>query len=112
MYTQSPVRSSAGTSHGSSRSYQIGFALSLVLTLIPFGLAMYPALPRSATLWLVVIAGGVQVVVHLAYFLHMNTSVEQRWNRRAMIFSVVIILLMVGLSLWIMDSIHHNMLAH
>ncbi|MDB6052026.1 MAG: cyoD 1 [Pseudomonas sp.] len=112
MYTQSPVRSSAGSSHGSSRSYQIGFILSLILTFIPFGLAMYPLLSRPVTLWTVVIAAGVQVVAHLAYFLHLNTSDEQRWNRVALFFSVIIILLMVGLSLWIMDSIHHNMLAH
>jgi cytochrome o ubiquinol oxidase operon protein cyoD len=112
MYTQSPVRSTAGSSHGSRRSYQIGFVLSLLLTLIPFGLAMYPSLPRSATLWLVVSAGAVQVIVHLAYFLHMNTSAEQRWNRVALIFSAIIILLLVGLSLWIMQDIHHNMLAH
>jgi cytochrome o ubiquinol oxidase operon protein cyoD len=112
MYTQSPDRSTAGSSHGSGRSYQIGFLLSLVLTLIPFGLAMFPVLSRTATLWLVVVAAAVQVVVHLGYFLHMNTSAEQRWNRVALIFSAVIIVLLVGLSLWIMQGIHHNMLAH
>ena len=31
---------------------------------------------------------------------------------RALIFSLVIIVLLVGLTLWIMFSIHHNMLAH
>lgn len=112
MYTQSPIRSSGGSSGSGRRSYHIGFVLSLVLTLIPFGLAMHPLLSRTTTLWLVVIAAAVQVVVHLAYFLHMNTSAEQRWNRVAMFFSIIIILLLVGLSLWIMNSIHHNMLAH
>ncbi|MCD5993468.1 cytochrome o ubiquinol oxidase subunit IV [Pseudomonas sp. CDFA 602] len=112
MYTQSPVRSSAGSSHGSSRSYNIGFILSVVLTLIPFGLAIFPVLSRSTTLWLVVISAAIQVVVHLKFFLHLDTAVEQRWNLVALLFSAVIILLLVGLSLWIMSSIHHNMLAH
>lgn len=112
MYTQSSVRSSAGSSHGSQRSYLVGFALSLVLTLIPFALVMYPSLPRNVTLWAVVGLGVIQILVHLRYFLHLDTATEQRWNLTALIFSAVVIFLLVGLSLWIMNSIHHNMLAH
>jgi len=37
-------------SHGSVKSYAIGFILSVILTLIPFGLVMYPTLPKSITL--------------------------------------------------------------
>jgi cytochrome o ubiquinol oxidase operon protein cyoD len=112
MYHQSPVHSSAGTSHGSNRSYLIGFILSVVLTIIPFALVMYPSLPRNITAWLVVVIGAIQIFAHLKYFLHLDTAAEQRSNLIALIFSAVIILLLVGLSLWIMDSIHHNMLAH
>lgn len=112
MYKQSSIHSSAGTSHGNSRSYRVGFLVSVLLTLIPFALVMFPSLPRTITAWLVVALGVVQVVVHLKFFLHLDTAEEQRWNLIALIFSAVIILLLVGLSLWIMDSIHHNMLAH
>ena len=98
--------------HGSVKSYAIGFILSVILTLIPFGLVMFPSLPRTVTAWLVVALGAIQIVVHLKFFLHLDTAEEQRWNLIALIFSAVIILLLVGLSLWIMDSIHHNMLAH
>ena len=34
--------------HGSVKSYAIGFILSVILTLIPFGLVMYPS-PVSYT---------------------------------------------------------------
>jgi cytochrome o ubiquinol oxidase operon protein cyoD len=112
MYTQSPVKSTAGSSHGSSRSYTIGFILSVVLTVVPFAMTMYPSLPRSTTAWLVIITGVVQIFIHLKYFLHLDTAAEQRWNLVALIFSAIIILLLVGLSIWIMSSIHHNMLAH
>ncbi|KPC18508.1 Cytochrome o ubiquinol oxidase, subunit IV [Pseudomonas syringae pv. maculicola] len=110
MYKQSSIHSSAGTSHGSSRSYLVGFLLSVLL--IPFALVMFPSLPRTITAWLVVALGVIQIVVHLKFFLHLDTAEEQRWNLIALIFSAVIILLLVGLSLWIMGSIHHNMLAH
>ncbi|HEX8590151.1 cytochrome o ubiquinol oxidase subunit IV [Pseudomonas sp.] len=112
MYTQSPVKSTAGSSHGSSRSYNIGFILSVILTVIPFALVMYPSLSRSATAWLVIIMAVVQIFIHLKYFLHLDTAAEQRWNLVALVFSAIIIVLLVGLSIWIMSSIHHNMLAH
>ncbi|MEX5493608.1 cytochrome o ubiquinol oxidase subunit IV [Pseudomonas asgharzadehiana] len=112
MYKQSSIHSSAGTSHGSSRSYLVGFLVSVLLTLVPFALVMFPSLPRTVTAWLVVSLGAIQVIAHLKYFLHLDTAAEQRWNLIALVFSVVIILLLVGLSLWIMDNIHHNMLAH
>ncbi|QXH64845.1 MULTISPECIES: cytochrome o ubiquinol oxidase subunit IV [Pseudomonas] len=112
MYKQSSIHSSAGTSHGSSRSYLVGFLVSVLLTLVPFALVMFPSLPRTVTAWLVVALGAIQVIAHLKYFLHLDTAAEQRWNLIALVFSVVIILLLVGLSLWIMDNIHHNMLAH
>ena len=35
--------------HGSVKSYAIGFILSVILTVIPFGLVMYPTLPKSIT---------------------------------------------------------------
>ena len=35
--------------HGSVKSYAIGFILSVILTVIPFGLVMYPTLPKSTT---------------------------------------------------------------
>jgi cytochrome o ubiquinol oxidase operon protein cyoD len=112
MYTQSPVKSSAGSSHGSKRSYTNGFIMSVVLTIVPFAMTMYPSLPRNATAWLIIIMAVVQIFVHLKYFLHLDTAAEQRWNLVALVFSAIIIVLLVGLSIWIMTSIHHNMLAH
>ena len=41
--------------HGSVKSYAIGFILSVILTVIPFGLVMYPSLPKAMTLWIVLI---------------------------------------------------------
>lgn len=40
-------------SHGSVKSYAIGFILSVILTIIPFGLVMYPSLPKAMTLAIV-----------------------------------------------------------
>ncbi|MCS3470669.1 cytochrome o ubiquinol oxidase subunit IV [Pseudomonas sp. Pseusp122] len=99
-------------SHGSVKSYVIGFVLSIILTAIPFGLVMYPSLSKAATLWIVLIFAVVQVVVHLVYFLHLDRSAAQRNNVTALAFAALVIVLLVGLSLWIMFSIHTEMMAH
>lgn len=98
-------------SHGSYKSYAIGFILSVILTVIPFGLVMYPSLPKDMTILIVVAFAVIQVVVHLFYFLHLDSSREQRWNVSAFLFTGLVIVLLVGLSLWIMFSIHTEMMA-
>lgn len=97
--------------HGSVKSYAIGFILSVILTLIPFGLVMYPSLPKSLTLWIVLAFAVIQVLVHLVYFLHLDRSAAQRNNVIAFVFAAIVIVLLVGLSLWIMFSIHTFMMA-
>jgi cytochrome o ubiquinol oxidase operon protein cyoD len=98
-------------SHGSVKSYAIGFILSVILTVIPFGLVMYPSLPKSITLLIVLAFAIVQVLVHLVYFLHLDRSAAQRNNVIAFVFAAIVIVLLVGLSLWIMFSIHTFMMA-
>jgi len=108
----SNLHGSVDASHGSVKSYLTGFVLSVILTVIPFALVMYPTLPKSVTAGVVAIFAVIQVIVHLIYFLHLDFSPHQRWNVTALVFSTVVIALLVGLSLWIMYSVHHNMLAH
>ncbi|MDE1166472.1 MAG: cytochrome o ubiquinol oxidase subunit IV [Pseudomonas sp.] len=102
----------AGDSHGSLKSYVIGFVLSIILTAIPFGLVMYGSLSKTATLVIVLAFAVIQVLVHLVYFLHLDRSAAQRENVTAFVFAGLVILLLVGLSLWIMFSIHTVMMAH
>ncbi len=97
--------------HGSVKSYAIGFILSVILTAIPFALVMYPSLPKSITLMIVLAFAVIQVVVHLVYFLHLDRSAAQRNNVIAFVFAAIVIVLLVGLSLWIMFSIHTYMMA-
>ena len=102
---------SDGANHGSVKSYAIGFILSVILTVIPFGLVMYPSLPKFTTLAIVLLFAVVQVVVHLVYFLHLDRSPAQRNIVTALVFAALVIVLLVGLSLWIMFSIHTEMMA-
>jgi cytochrome o ubiquinol oxidase operon protein cyoD len=66
---------------------------------------------HSTILAVVVGMAVIQVVVHLVYFLHMNTSSEERWNLVALLFTAMIIGIVVVGSLWIMYNLNINMMV-
>ncbi|MDM5101052.1 cytochrome o ubiquinol oxidase subunit IV [Aeromonas salmonicida] len=101
-----------GASHGSAKSYLIGFVLSVILTAIPFWMVMDGGFTHQTMLITVVVMAVVQIFVHLVYFLHMNTSSEERWNLVALVFTVLIIAIVVVGSLWIMYNLNINMMVH
>ncbi|MCP3023475.1 cytochrome o ubiquinol oxidase subunit IV [Cupriavidus basilensis] len=103
---------SAGASHGSVKSYVIGFVLAVILTVIPFKLVMGGTLEASTTLAVILGLAVVQIVVHLIYFLHLDSSSEQRWNVMALAFTALILLIVVAGSLWIMHNMNANMMVH
>jgi len=107
--SQAPI-DSIGASRGSLKSYLTGFVLSLILTAIPFALVMGGALSASAALAAIFSAGIVQILVHLHYFLHLDTSSAARWNVLAMIFTLLIMILFVGGTLWIMYTLNYRMM--
>lgn len=96
--------------HGTVKSYVIGFILSVILTAIPFGLTMAHMMPAATLIPVVVAIGVVQILVHLYFFLHMNTSSSQTWNNSAFIFTVLIVGILVIGSLWVMYHLNTNMM--
>ena len=100
-----------GEGHGSLRGYVTGFLLSVVLTASPFWLVMNDVL-GNATLTAIVIRifAGVQIVVHMVYFLHMNSRSEGGWNMMALIFTIIIVAIALSGSLWVMYHLNANMM--
>lgn len=107
----STVDQQTGASHGSVKSYLVGFILSLILTVIPFYMVMAEAASPGVLVITIAILAVVQIIVQLVYFLHMNTSSEQRWNLVALVFTLLIILIVVGGSIWIMHELNINMMT-
>jgi cytochrome o ubiquinol oxidase operon protein cyoD len=93
------------------KSYLTGLALALVLTAIPFALVAANPLPRSLTLVTIAIAAVIQILVHLRYFLHLDLTTTPRENLAAIVFAAILILIMIGGSLWIMLDLQHRMMA-
>ena len=97
--------------HGSRKSYLIGFALSVVLTAIPFWLVMAGVLADvQATALLVIALAFVQIIVHTVFFLHVNARSEGGWTLMALMFTTVLVVIVISGSLWIMYHLNSNMM--
>jgi len=98
-------------SHSTFKGYATGFVLAVILTIIPFWLVMAKVFDKSSTTGLVLLGiGAVQIVVHMIYFLHMNTKSEHGWSMLALIFTVMLVVIMLSGSLWVMYHLNHNMM--
>lgn len=96
----------AGAHGGSLRVYVTGFVLAVLLTLLAFGLVMGKELSPASTLAVIFIAAVAQIIVHLRFFLHLDTSSAQRWNLAAFALTLLIVTIVIAGSVWIMLSLH------
>lgn len=115
--------------------YWLGFFLALALTAFAFALAgINHSLPPEllaklsrTTPWLVeggtklarswiikgiVLLAGLQVLVHLHYFLHLDLSLSNHPKIRLIAFTLLILLFMVAGSFWIMNDLNRIMGPH
>ncbi|MGJ7542000.1 cytochrome o ubiquinol oxidase subunit IV [Variovorax sp. LT1R16] len=100
-----------GAAHSTVGGYVTGFILSVILTVIPFWLVMGKVFDSSSTTAFVILGfAAVQMVVHMVYFLHMNTKAEGGWSMLALIFTLVLVVITLAGSLWVMYHLNHNMM--
>ena len=99
-----------GGAHSSLKDYVIGFVLAVILTAIPFALVMTGVLPTQATALIVMGFAVVQIVVHMIYFLHMNSKSEGGWIMLALIFTIIVVVIALSGSLWVMYHLNTNMM--
>lgn len=97
-------------SHGTLKDYTIGFILSVILTAIPFWLVMAKVLPPGTTGLVLLAFAGVQVIVHMIYFLHMTSKAEHGWSLMSTIFTVIVLVIMMAGSIWVMYHMNANMM--
>ena len=103
-----------GNDHASHRtrgSYLKGFFLSVLLTAVPFWAVMTGAFKDPSTAALVIMLFAVlQIIVHMIYFLHMNTKSENGWTMMALIFTIILVVITLSGSIWVMYHMNTNMM--
>ena len=115
QYDRAPGDASAlpdveqGTSSG-VLVYTIGVGLAALLTAMSFWVA------NTSVLWVGGISLGLtalaiaQMGAHLVFFLHITTGSDNTNNVLALAFGILIVILVMGGSLWIMANLNHNMM--
>ena len=97
--------------HGTFRGYMTGFVLSVILTAVPFWLVMGNVLGDTLKTSIVIMAlAAVQIVVHMIYFLHMNTKSEGGWTFLALVFTLTLVVITLVGSIWVMYHMDQNMM--
>ncbi|QCI23978.1 cytochrome o ubiquinol oxidase subunit IV [Buchnera aphidicola (Macrosiphoniella sanborni)] len=91
-----------------TKSYFLGFLLSLCLTLIPFILAIKKFFSHEINYIIFLICAICQIFVHFVYFLHLNFSEEKKWHLITLFFVIIIIFIVIFGSIWIMHHLNHH----
>ncbi len=110
---QRVVVSSHDASHGTFRSYTTGFILSLILTLIAYALVRghisHNTFSHAFVMSAIVALAIIQLLVQLIYFFHLGRESKPRWNLVVLIFAAMVIIIIVGGSIWIMNNLSYKM---
>jgi cytochrome o ubiquinol oxidase operon protein cyoD len=97
-------------SHG-ARSFLIGLAYAVALTLASFWAATTPLVYTPAVPVLLAVLAIAQMGIHLAFFLHISSAPDQTNNFLALAFGLFISGLVIAGSLIIMSNLNHNMMS-
>ena len=90
--------------------YVIGLGLAVLFTATSFFIAgtdlvWQPSIPVA-----IVVLAIAQMGIHLVFFLHITTGADNTNNILALAFGLLIVILVIGGSLWIMANLNHNMM--
>jgi len=97
------------------KTYAIGFASSIVLTVLSFAAAAehvstdhaWP--PHPFILYLLLGLAAVQFIVQSLFFLHLGMGEKKRYDTMLFALTISIVLVIVVGSIWIMSNLNYNM---
>jgi len=98
----------------SYKSYIIGFALSIVLTLAAFFVVLRPGffhMGTSAIIGTILVLAVAQLLVQVLFFLHLGKEEGPRWKLWAFVSTIGIVLIVIVGAIWIMGHLNYNMMA-
>ncbi len=88
----------------------LGFALSAILLYGAYFLVTTSMVKGVALLAGVLGLGIIQALIQLVLFLHVGVEEKPQWNLMTFLFMVLIVVILIGGSLWIMYNLNYNMM--
>lgn len=87
------------------RGYLWGYGLAILLTLAPFGVVNWKALPQHGLFLAVGACALAQVIVHFRFFLHIDPPRQNVDDLHLILFSGLLLFFMIGGTVWILSSL-------
>jgi cytochrome o ubiquinol oxidase operon protein cyoD len=97
--------------HVSAGGYLLDFVLAVVLTVASFLSVTSGAFKGESALVVLAVLAAVQVIVHVVFFLHVNTSKGQRWHLLSFAYTIAMSLILIVGTVWVMHNVHMLMMA-
>lgn len=100
----------------SIKSYIVGFALSVALTLTAYLFvnahvaSAHHDFSHHFLIGIVMLLASIQLIVQLVFFLHLDREPRPYWNLQVLLFAAGVIAIVVIGSLWIMNNLNYRMM--
>ncbi len=98
--------------HGTTRSYIIGFVLSLIFTIIPYLMVVNKMVTGNALLISILGIAVLQMFIQIFFFLHLGRGPKPFYNVVFFFGTAGIIMIVISASLFIMSNLYRNMLPN
>jgi cytochrome o ubiquinol oxidase operon protein cyoD len=97
------------TNRGTLASYVTGYIFSIYLTFAAYLMVYNHLFSNIVLTTVIVILALVQFIVQVLFFLHLGRETKPRWKLAVMLFMIMVVLILVGGSLWIMSNLNTRM---
>ncbi len=92
------------------QGYLMGFVLAALLTVASFLMLHTNLIWSPGIAVALVVLAIAQIGVHLVFFLHLTTAPDNTNNVLALAFGILIVVLIIGGSIWIMNHLDERMM--
>lgn len=99
--------------HGWNASYKpqfLGFVISLIFVISLYLIVTRHHLTDSLLTLTIFGLAIAQALVQLVFFLHLGMESKPHWNTLTFLFVTMVIVIVIGGSLWIMNNLDYNVM--
>lgn len=88
----------------------IGFFVSLAITILVYLIAVKDYQAQRDLVVILMGFGIVQALVQLVFFFQLTNEEKPRWNLMTFLFTVLVMIIIIGGSMWIMQNLNYNLM--
>lgn len=101
------------THHGWDASLKppfIGYVISMTALISCYRIVTHHLLSHAPLVATIASLAIAQALVQLVFFLHLGLETKPHWKSMTFLFTVLVIVIIVGLSIWIMHHLNYNLM--